>query len=255
MSFFEPERDGFRATAHTTGPWSPAHQHGGPPIALLGRAFEQFEGGGRRVMRVTADILRPVPIAGHHALHVEVVRPGKRVQLLKGSLSVAGEVVIRASCWRMRQTELPLQATESESPARPPEDSDAFVFPFFGTEHGYHHSMELRIARGTFGQGPTQAWLRMRRPLLPGEEPSGLQRALIAADSGNGVSAILDWREWLFVNPDLTVTLFRYPAGEWVCLDARTDVSAEGVGLASSILRDRQGAFGRAQQTLFVDRR
>lgn len=255
MSFFEPEGEGFRATAHTTGPWSPDHQHGGPPIALLGRAFQRFGGGGRRVVRVTADILRPVPVAGHHALHIEVVRPGKRVQLLSGTLSVAEEVVIRASCLRIRQTELPLQATGSEPPAKPPEDSAPFVFPFFATEHGYHHAMELRIAEGTFGQGPTQAWLRMRRPLLPDEEPSGLQRALIAADSGNGVSAVLDWRKWLFVNPDLSVTLFRDPAGEWVCLDARTDVTAEGVGLASSILSDRRGAFGRAQQTLFVDRR
>jgi len=44
----------------------------------------------------------------------------------------------------------------------------------------------------------------MRHPLLPGEAPSPLVRVLAAADSGNGVSAALDYRRWLFVNADLT---------------------------------------------------
>ena len=52
---------------------------------------------------------------------------------------------------------------------------------------------------------------------------------LVAADSGNGVSAALDWREHLFINTDLTVHLLRPPEGEWVCLDAVTYV--DGVGL------------------------
>ena len=47
----------------------------------------------------------------------------------------------------------------------------------------------------------------MRHPLVAGEEPSPLQRVLIAADAGNGVSAALDWRRYLFINTDLSVHL------------------------------------------------
>ena len=30
---FVPDGDGWLATSHTRGPWSPVHQHGGPPAA------------------------------------------------------------------------------------------------------------------------------------------------------------------------------------------------------------------------------
>src|SRR5207237_67687 len=34
-AFYIPDGDDFVATVHTRGPWSPKHQHGGPPSALL----------------------------------------------------------------------------------------------------------------------------------------------------------------------------------------------------------------------------
>ena len=90
-------------------------------------------------------------------------------------------------------------------------------------------------------------------PLLPGEEPTPLQRVLVAADSGNGVSAALDWRSYLFINVDLSVHLHRMPEGEWVCLDAVTLPERNGVGLADTALFDERGPIGRALQTLLVD--
>jgi hypothetical protein len=116
--------------------------------------------------------------------------------------------------------------------------------------------MEWRFVEGSFLQsGPATVWLRMRHPLLPGEQPSPLQRVLIAADSGNGVSAVLDWRQWLFINADLTVYLQRPAVGEWVCLQARTTVDGAGSGLAESVIHDRDGPVARGLQTLFVDQR
>ena len=70
----------------------------------------------------------------------------------------------------------------------------------------------------------------MRHPLVAGEEPTPLQRVLIAADSGNGISSTLDFRRYLFINVDLTVHLHRLPAGEWVCLDAVTVPSPPASG-------------------------
>ena len=81
----------------------------------------------------------------------------------------------------------------------------------------------------------------MRVPLVEGEEPTPLQRVLVAADSGNGVSAALDWRRYLFINTDLSVHLKRLPEGDWVGLDAVTYPEPSGVGLADTVLWDEGG--------------
>jgi hypothetical protein len=116
---------------------------------------------------------------------------------------------------------------------------------------GYHTAMEWLFVHGAFLEcGPATVWMRMRVPLVAGEEPSPLQRVLVAADSGNGVSAALDYDRFLFINTDLSVHLLRMPAGEWVCLDARTHV--DGLGLTDTALWDERGRIGRAAQTLLV---
>jgi Thioesterase-like superfamily len=87
-------------------------------------------------------------------------------------------------------------------------------------------------------------------PLVAGERPTGLQRVMVAADSGNGVSAALDWREHLFINTDLSVHLLRLPETDWVCLEAQTLIGASG--MADTALWDEYGRIGRAVQTLLV---
>ena len=95
----------------------------------------------------------------------------------------------------------------------------------------------------------------MRQPLVAGEEPTPLQRVLVAADVGNGVSAALDYRRYLFINVDLTVHLERMPVGEWVCVDAVTLPQPNGIGTAESVLSDGSGRIGRALQTLLISER
>jgi hypothetical protein len=109
--------------------------------------------------------------------------------------------------------------------------------PFFPVQYevGYRSAMEVRFSAGSFlDPGPATAWMRMRMPLFEGEQPSPLSRVLVAADSGIGVSNVLDFQNYLFINADLTVHLFRYPAGEWVCLHAATSINGAGIGLADT---------------------
>lgn len=90
------------------------------------------------------------------------------------------------------------------------------------------------------------------KALVAGESVAPLCRVLAAADSGNGVSPILDPARTTFVNPDLSVHLHRYPEGEWVCLDARTRAEPHGMGLADTRLLDAHGPIGRGTQALLV---
>ena len=116
--------------------------------------------------------------------------------------------------------------------------------------------MEYRFLEGAFLEpGPARVWMRMRCPLVAGEQPTPLQRVLAAADSGNGVSATLDWRKYLFINVDLSVHLERMPVGEWVGLDAVTLPEPNGVGVADTLLFDQRGRIGRALQSLLIGER
>src|SRR5215204_5670810 len=217
--------DRFRATELTRGPWEPGLQHAGPPAALLGRAVERHsDRPGFQVARVTFEILRPAPIA-ELEVATRLLRGGRSDGLVQG--------------------------------LRLPGPEAGRVVPFFptGQDAGYHTAMEFRFVAGSFLElGPATVWSRMRHPLVAGEVPSPLCRVLVAADSGNGVSATLDFRRWRFINPDLTVYLLRPPAGEWVALEAATTAAA-GIGLADTTLHDQQGPIGRSAQALFIDRR
>jgi hypothetical protein len=95
----------------------------------------------------------------------------------------------------------------------------------------------------------------MRYPLVPDEETGPLERVLVVADSGNGLSSELDITRWIFINPELTVHLHRMAVGEWICLDAGTTISTGGAGLATSVLYDLDGAVGVGAQSLLVTRR
>lgn len=258
-AFYEPGGEGFLATELTRGPWDPGAQHAGPPAALLGRALELLPDAEEfQIGRVTNEILRSVPIAPVR-VSARVVRPGRRVQLLEAELSDAdGEPLMRASAWRIRTApvEIPPEAMPPAAPPRAPDQGDEAEFFPTGQELGYHSAMEVRFLEGGFIEpGPATVWLRMRQPLVAGEEPSPLQRVLVAADVGNGVSASLDYRRYLFINVDLTVHLERMPVGEWVCVDAVTLPQANGVGTAESVLSDSEGRIGRALQTLLIAER
>jgi hypothetical protein len=244
----------FRATEHTSGPWDPGLQHAGPPAALLARALERCEPRpDMLISRVTFEILHAVPV-GELETSARVARPGRSVELLEASLTAAGREVVRASAWRvLRAAEG--SATPPPGGRPPPLPGDAAPMPA-QLESGYLRAVEWRPVSGGFlHKGPAAAWTRLKIPIVEGEPPSGLERLLAVADSGNGISGTLDMREWWFINPELTVHIERAPRGEWICLDASTSIQPGGAGLATSTLSDFDGPVGRGAQTLYVARR
>lgn len=256
-AFVPAGHDTFRATELTRGPWNPEHQHAGPPIALVARAIERTAAvlDLTHVARLTASLLRPIPI-GEVSIEVQTEYAGRNVAHLAAQLSAGGKQVARFTAVAHREADVKVSPNLAGHPLpqapRSVEQSTPVRFPFSREMRGYQDYVEARTAQGVFFRGPCAIWMRMRYPLVAGEEPSGLQRVAVAADSGNGVSSVLEFRRYMFVNSDLTINLLRRPRGEWICIDAQTLIGPQGNGLAESRLFDADGLIGRATQSLPV---
>jgi hypothetical protein len=100
--------------------------------------------------------------------------------------------------------------------------------------------------------GPATAWVRPTLPLVDDYEWSGLARVALIADSASGISAELDWATWSFLNVDLDIHLARPVEGEWVLMDAASQLGAHGSALARSTLSDARGVVGSSLQTLIL---
>jgi Thioesterase-like superfamily len=241
----------YLATELTEGPWSPGAQHGGPPCALLVRTLDHVPStipGPSRIAKVSFDILGPVPVA-ELSTRGSVLRPGRSVELVQAELVADGRPVLRASAWRIRESEPLAIPTPVATPIKGPDGIEAWT-PTWG---GYSASAEWRFVDGGFAQGgPASVWGRLRVPVVAGEDPTPLQRVAAFADSGNGLSATLDMRAWWYINTELTLHLFRFPDGDWVHISAETSLDPAGVGVATTVLSDQRGRIGHGAQALLV---
>jgi hypothetical protein len=260
-SIFIANDGDFVPSEHARGPWDPRALHGGAPAALLTTAFERTEPGSELpIARLGFELLRPVPFAALE-VSVRVVRAGRRVQELAGELHSGGDLICRASALRVQA--VPAGLPVEESLVAPPETMPGpqegkpvrFALDDDSRDSFAASAMEMRWIDDPTALGPARVWMRLRHPLVPGEPASPLARVAATADFGNGVSSVLPFERFLFINADLTIHLHRQPRGEWIGLDARTLLHAGGSGLAESVLHDVDGAVGRAFQTLVVQPR
>jgi hypothetical protein len=250
-AYFVPLGGGrFRATEHTSGPWDPGSQHAGPPSALLARALEALAPDPERTLaRITLEILGPVPV-DEVEVQAAVVRPGRSVAMLEAELRAGGRTAMRARAWSVLRAAAEDVTDSAATPPRPDAESPG---PRTWPYSGYLHSVEWRFARGGWDEpGPATAWTRLRVPIVPDEEPTPLQRVLAVADSGSGISWVLSFGDWLFINPELTVHLQREAQGEWISLEAETTIAQGGTGLARSVLSDERGPVAYGAQSLLV---
>jgi hypothetical protein len=262
-ALFRSAGDGrWEPTDLARGPWDPAACHGGPVGALLVRAVETVPADGIDVewqlARITIELTRPVPVGRPLTVDTTVERPGKRVSLVAVRLTDGDTEVARARALRTRRTAQPLPSTTVHPPAiapgAPDDAAPARVAWAASDQRAFHtDACEHRFTEGGWDRlGPVGVWIRLRVPTVAGEEPSGAQRAVAAADFGNGVSAGLPYDDYTFINPDLTVHFVRPPAGEWIGMRTASFYSDVGGGLAESELFDADGRIGRSAQSLFV---
>ena len=242
----------FGSTALTAGPWSAESQHAGPPSALLVRAMERFEADPTlRLARVSVDVLGPVPIAPLD-IEVRTVRPGRSVELLEATASVAGRPALVARGWRMRRTpdDFPTVGTHDGPPV--PTTRERGPMMSFAHADGYLSVVDFSFDSGGGDElGPAQAWGRARVDLVEGERMTGWQHTVVVADSASGVSLASDPLSHPAVNCDLVVSLHRDPEPGWVHLDSET-VGGPGQGvLTDTVISDDRGRLGRCVQNLY----
>jgi len=268
-SLFEIRGDHFVPTEYSRGPWDPNHLHGGPSAALMTGALERIVGPEQAVSRVVVELMRPVPMEPL-AVTASEVRRGRKVSIVEASLSVVATNVTVATA---RATAVARQPTEpvdrtpalagpaTAAPQWYPDPGESEVMAFHTQANEIRwESGQWRDLAGARRQ-PVVVWFRLQVPMLARPidgstvEPSPLQRAVAAADFGNGVSAVLSWEDHIFINSDVSVYLWRPPVGDWIGLRASTFVGPSGAAVAESELFDQTGRFGRAVQTLLVEHR
>jgi hypothetical protein len=255
-SIFEPAGEGvYIATEAALSPWTDQALHGGPPTMLMAREIERFPSDQNMfVARLSVELLRPfgrVPVS----VRCRLLRPGRRVQLVEASIWSDGIEVARATGLRMRSTDIEVPEQNEPTPHGPPESLTEWSGSWAQSPAYHVLGVEGRALLDPDRGPPGWAWFRLKLPLIPGEEPSGLMRVCAAADFPNGISYVVDPRKITFVNPDITIHVQKLPADEWVMVDARTWLEPRGTGLAEAILYDRHERIGRSVQSLFVEPR
>ena len=252
-------------SALTRGGWSDHAQHGSPPAGILARAIELVPTANpMQIVRFSIDIFREVPIAPL-SIQTEVVKDGRRIQLVAAILSANGTPVARATALKIRRTDLKSEITGTSAfvvpPGPHPEDLPLFEGPdAFGRDDRltrFHtHAVEIRTLDQSFARPvPGQSWFRLRVALIQGEEMTPFQTAATLSDLANGNAQALDPRDWMFVNPDITLYLHRYPVGDWLAMTSSAAQSSSGIGVTETRLFDTTGPIGHILQAQLLERR
>jgi Thioesterase-like superfamily len=238
---------------NAAGPWDPQMQHGSAPAALVVWAAEAIPTPQpMQIARVSVDLMRPVPLATL-TLETEVLREGRKIQLCAVRLRAGSLLVVAATVLKIRTQVLTLPPDVTDLPVELPGPDQAHEDGSTGSP--FVTGISVRAARGRIGEpGPGAIWFRVDRPLVEGSAVSQAMRAVVTADFCN-TSTVLDFRHWTFLNADLTVNFARAPVGDWMLLDAESWIGPDGVGLAMARLADQRGYFGRAIQSLVVEKR
>jgi hypothetical protein len=255
-------------TELTRGGWSDGAQHGSPPAGILARAIEREPTSvPMQVVRLTVDLFREVPLSPL-SIETEVVREGLRIQLVRARLLAGTRPVGEALGLKIRVADLGPSAGEIGIGSSPewtpvPDPDELEVMDWrevFGDDQAlprfHKEGVEIRTVGRSFAEPVVGvSWFRPRVRLMEDEELTAFQRIALVADLANGNSQALDPRRWLFVNPDLTLYLHRYPVGEWVGMRSGVNQAPNGIGVTDSLVFDRHGPVGRVGQAQLIDHR
>ena len=251
-AMYLPDGDAFVGTHRCQGGWDPNAQHGGPVQALLARCVERVPTlTPMQVVRLTFDLVRPVPMQRPLGVEHRIRREGKKIQLVEVALLDADVEVARVLALRLRAEDVD---PAGELPPLPrhqtplPDATVAVGREDWGSVPGFLEGIELRRLPQE-GKGAAVLWARARVPLVAGEDISPLSRMALAGDFVNllGVGPDFPFQGYSGINPDVTLQVLRPPEGEWVAMAGTTYLRGDtGIGVSSAEIRDASGPVGHA---------
>ncbi|MDQ0664131.1 hypothetical protein QFZ35_002629 [Arthrobacter ulcerisalmonis] len=244
----------FRSTIHAQGAWNAHEQHMAPASGLMADVLERHQPReDMRMARISYEILGLIP-GGEFRIDTTTLRPGRTIELVQAELVAGSRTAIRATGWRMLTSDTGEVAAVEDAAIPGPDECKPYdgsaVWP-----GGYIRSLEMRVAEG-HRPGAGKVWLRTDHPLTDRADSGDFARLMGLVDTANGIAARVPPGKdsYAFPNLDLQIHMYRRPEGEWLGLDNAVSFGRDGIGLTSTVLHDRQGPFGRAEQILTLRR-
>ncbi|HEY8229663.1 MAG TPA: thioesterase family protein [Rhodanobacteraceae bacterium] len=239
----------FVSTLHAQGAWQPGEQHLAPASGLVLAEIERRLPSDKLVSRASFDVLGVIH-SGEFTIDVEVVRPGRSIELVEASMRHGDRTSIRARVWRLTASDTTQVQGSEWTPLPPPDAMRPLAFSSVW-EGGFIASLEARQDVDV-RPGRGCRWIRTRYPLVDGETDPPVAGFLKLVDTANGLVVREHPGSVFFANVDLTVHLFRQPEAGWVGLDTRVNFGPTGLGETFSVLSDIRGPVGTAAQSLTV---
>ena len=262
-ALYTRDGDAFVGTACTGSAWDETTQSGGAVLALLGHVLEDVPTLVPMSMtRLTVDIVRPVPVGEPLHVTTEILREGKKIQLVDLTMTAGETVTTRARALRIRDRDvtdlpgMPLSSSDRNPAAtlpQPDELPELELRP--GTAEFLRLGAEIRRTAGPI-DGVHAVWCRLRVPVVAGEPVRATSLAALPLDVTNLIGVGLDPTRATSINPDVTGHLSRAPVGEWVALTGNTHYDhrvAHGVSMA--VMSDAEGVFGVTSTSQILDPR
>jgi Thioesterase-like superfamily len=254
-AIFTREGNLFRATEQAGGPWSPDLLQGSATTGLMVREVERLAvASGFAVRRLTFDLWRPAGLRAFRTVS-DMLRDGRKAKTMQVRL-MDGEVEIgRCTALLTAHGESPVDPFSKATAADAAPDTGTPPPAFAQKWSRYFQNVSVRLIEGALEKpGPAAAWMRLDVPMVEGEANTPLLQAVQAADFSSGVGQIVDMRQWTFVNPEISLYFFRAPEDEWILIRSRTRVGANGAGLTTASLSDRQGPFAEVMQAMTFEK-
>ena len=242
----------FLPSEHVGGAWTVEEQHIAPALGLLAHEVELDRDARRsdvlQLARLSFDILGTLPLDAV-SVEVEVLRPGRSIDLVEARLIHDGRDALVLRAWLMKSYDTSRIAGTSFPAIEGPDDVEAWD-PTVIWPGGFVKSVEVR--RREVEPGRATVWVKSDVALIEDEHVSILARNVGLLDLANGMTPRVSSAEVAFPNLDLTVHFFNQARGRWLGFDTTVSLGASGIGLTESVIHDVDGPIGTMSQCLTV---
>lgn len=260
QALYVRDGDGYVGTELIQGGWDPTSANGGAVLALLGQVLDGIPSlVPMAVSRFTADLIRPVPMGRRLHVRTEIVREGKKIQLVELRAEVDGVAHVRATALRLRIEALadgvaPPSTTDHRPAAALPKPDDLpRMLPQVPGFAGFLHGVDMR--RAPLG-GPVGTWVRVAVPVVAGETTTLTAHMACGFDFANLIGLVGEPGDVTMINPDVTAQVLRPATGEWIAVTGDTRFAPElGRGVSDAVLSDLDGPFAVASTSQLIQSR